>query len=711
MSRRYPPINPKFPHLLHGGDYNPDQWLHAPEVLEKDMRLAKLAKVNTMTVGVFAWAALEPEEGRFEFGWLDQTLDRLADSGLYAVLATPSGARPAWMSQKYPEVLRVRPDRGRNLHGMRHNHCITSPVYREKTALINDKLAERYKDHPALLVWHVSNEYGGECHCELCQQAFRAWLKERYNNDLDALNRAWWASFWAHTFSDWSQIESPSPVGEDRLHGLTIDWMRFVTDQTVDFMLNETKPLRTHTPTTPITTNLMGTYPGLNYWKFAEHLDAISWDSYPSWHKGKSHMAISAATSFHHDLNRALGGGKPFMLMEMTPSLVNWQPVCKLKRPGMHQLSAVQAVAHGSDTVQYFQFRKSRGSSEKFHGAVVDHLGTEHNRVFGEVAEVGRTLEKLDGVVGASTDAEVAIVYDWENRWAIDALEGLKKGDRKYLSTVLHHHRPLWEMSVATDVIDQSVDLSKYKLVVAPMLYMLRPGMAERLRRFVEAGGTAVATYWTGIVNETDLCYLGGWPGDGLREVFGVWDEETDTLYPEEHNTVVAREGNELDLHGEYVARDYCALIHAEGADVLATYRDDFYADRPAVTANAFGKGKAYYVASRNDERFLADLYQAIARKVGLKRALGATLPKGVTATRRSDGENDFVFVMNFNDAPAQVDRGDTAYRDALTGEPAAGTLQLKPFGFTVLKTTADKPAASELTIETFDTPATRTVK
>jgi len=221
MTDRYPPVNAKCAHLLHGGDYNPEQW--PEDIWPEDMRLMKLAGCNAMSVGIFSWSKLEPAEGRFEFGWLDRVMDMLAENGAFAVLATPSGARPAWMSQKYPEVLRVTAERHRNLHGQRHNHCYTSPVYREKVNLINDKLAERYKDHPALLVWHVSNEYSGECHCDLCQEAFRAWLRQRYNDSLDELNHAWWTRFWSHTFTDWSQLEYPSPRGAYILHGLNLE--------------------------------------------------------------------------------------------------------------------------------------------------------------------------------------------------------------------------------------------------------------------------------------------------------------------------------------------------------------------------------------------------------------------------------------------------------------------------------------------------------
>lgn len=684
MPTKFPPINPLFPHFLHGGDYNPDQW--PEDVWQEDMRLMKLANCNAMSVAIFAWAKLEPAEGKFDFSWLDKVMDLLAKNGGYAVLATPSGARPAWLSAKYPEILRVNADRRRILHGGRHNHCMTSPIYREKTHIINHKLAERYKDHPALLVWHISNEYGGECHCELCQEAFRNWLKVKYNNDLDQLNQAWWSAFWSHTYTRWDQIESPSPIGEMSLHGLTLDWKRYTTDQTIDFFNAEIQPLRELTPGVPVTTNFMGLYTGLNYPRFAKAVDVISWDSYPVWHTTGDDAELGAQIAFIHDQNRSMKGGQPFMLMESTPSNTNWQPVPKIKRPGMHKLSSLQAVAHGSDTVQYFQWRKSRGSAEKFHGAVVDHVGHEHTRVFNDVAEVGEVLKKLDPVIGSTVKPDVAIIYDWENRWAIDDMHGLGRGRRNYAETCIQHYKPFWDRGIPVDVIPEWADFSPYKLVVAPMLYMLQPGVAERLEQFVASGGRLVTTYWTGIVDENDLCFLGGWPGGELRKVLGVWDEETDTLEPDGRNQVLMAKGNSLGMTGSFEARDYFALVHTEGAQVLATYGSDFYAGRPALTVNHYGKGKAYYMASRNGADFLSAFYSKLAGDLDLLRALPVDLPGGVTAQLRTDGASKFIFVMNFNNAPVSVSLGKGSYQNLVTGQTVKGTLEMQPYGVEVLK-------------------------
>ncbi len=693
---KYPPISEKAPFFLHGADYNPDQWLHMPEILEEDYRLMKLAKCNVMSVGIFAWASIEKEEGKFDFYWLDRTMDNLYKNGVYVMLATPSAARPAWLSQKYPEVLRVRENRVRNLHGGRHNHCLTSPIYREKVQIINAKLAERYKDHPALIAWHVSNEYGGQCHCQLCQEEFRQWLKKKYDGDLERLNQAWWTPFWSHTYTDWSQIESPAPHGERTIMGLNLDWKRFTTDQTIDFFLNEIKPLREITPNIPVTTNFddfVDIENGINYWKFAPHVDFVSWDNYPYWHGERPDPIEGSRRAFIHDINRSLKHGQPFAMMESSPSATNWQPVGKLRRPGMHVLSSLQAVAHGSETVQYFQWRKSRGGYEKFHGAVVDHCGHENTRVFKEVSQVGEMLSKLTPILGTSVSPEVAVIYDWENSWAISGAIGPRRDKKDYFDTCQSHYRTFWEKGIPTDVIDMDCDFSNYKVLVAPMLYMVRPGVAGRIEDFVRQGGTFVTTYLSGIADENDLCFLGGFPGP-LRELTGIWSEEIDALYDHDVNYVYFSE--DLAKNGplkskEYEARTFCDLFHCETAKPLGFYKEDFYAGRPAVTVNKFGKGNTYYIGFRNNDDFLTDFYETLinslyAQGTVLRRAIAADLPYGVTAQLRTDGEKDFVFLSNFTCSTQTVKLDDNEYTDLITGRKVDRIIDLQPYNIIIME-------------------------
>lgn len=671
-------INPNFKHMVHGGDYNPDQWLDYPEVLSEDMRLMKLSHCNEMTLGIFAWSALEPEEGKFNFEWMDKVMDDIHKAGGKVVLATPSGAKPAWMAQKYVETLRVN-DRGeRYWYGERHNHCYTSPIYREKVKLINQKLAERYKDHPALIGWHLSNEYGGECYCDLCKEAFRGWLKKKYGS-IKNLNGQWWNAFWSHTFNGFDQINPPSPLGENHVHALKLDWKRFVSAQTADFVKHEYDSVKSITPNIPVTANLMGFYQGLNYRDIVKVIDYVSWDNYPNWVNTDHDINVAQHSAMCHDLMRSLNC-RPFYLMESTPSHVNWKPYNKLKRPKVHMLSSLQAIAHGSDSVQYFQWRKSRGSFEKFHGAVVDHVGNEHTRVFKDVTAVGERLEKLDEIVGTVVRPKVALMYDWDNQWALDMAGGFQLNDKKISQTNCQYYNAFWSKGVDIDIIGaDSHDFNDYKVIFAPMRYMVSDALGEKLKSFVKNGGTLVCTYMTGMVNENDLCHLGGWPGAGLREVFGIWNEEIDTLNPGESNTVKLKDGTVVK------AVDYCELIHSEGAEVLAEYDSDFYKGMPAYTVNRYGEGKAYYVAFRDDGSFTKQMINDILDEVGVSSEFDGALKKGVTAHSRTDGENTYVFLENYTPDDFETETG-ILWTEVDTGKTLTGKFTLSGYGTLILK-------------------------
>lgn len=658
----------RLPFFAHGGDYNPDQWRHIPGTLEEDVRLMKLAHCNLMSVGIFSWAALEPREGEYDFDWLERVLDTLYANGIHVFLATPSGARPAWMSQKYPEVLRVSDQGIRNLHGERHNHCFTSPVYRAFVHKINAALAERFGKHPAVVGWHVSNEYSGECHCELCQEAFRRWLMKKYGT-LNALNQAYWTGFWAKTYTDWSQLHSPSARGEGSIHGLYLDWMRFVTDQTIDFMRHEVEAVRAFSDL-PVTTNLMGSFYGLDSFRFARVLDFASYDSYPSWGE-TSDYSIALGAGFQYDITRSILN-KPWILMESTPSMVNWKEICQPKRPGMHLASSLLTVAHGSDSVMYFQWRKSRGAAEKFHGAVVGHERSEHTRVFRDVTEVGECLERILPVLHARTEARAALMFDWNNRWAIANANGPRK-DKQHDEIVQEHYAALAGAHVNIDIVDEEKPLQGYSLVSAPMLYMVKPGLAERLRAFVEKGGTLVLTYFSGYVDENDLCFLDGMPGP-LRPLAGVWAEEIDALYPGQSNKIVMRPGNALDLEGEFACGFLCELAHAEGAQALADYGEDFYAGMPAVTENRLGKGRVIYLAARAEQKFLDLLYERLLRDAGVAPIVDA--PAGVIVKEREKDGKKYTFLLNFagQDVRMAVPEG----LDLVSGARVCGETALK---------------------------------
>ncbi len=662
-----------FDHIVHGGDYNPDQWVKTPEIWDEDMRLMKLAHINNATVGIFAWSMIEPEEHVYNFGWLDEIMDKLAANGQEIILATPSGARPAWLAEKYPEVLRVEKNGIRNEFGVRHNHCLTSPVYREKVREINTILAERYKNHPALKMWHISNEYSGECHCELCRQSFRKWLKNYYRNDIEELNDAWWGGFWSHKYNSFEQINPPSDRGESHVTALKLCWKRFVTDSHISFFENETAPLRTVTPDIPITTNFMRMYDGIDYQRFANYVDIVSWDNYPAWDKNNNNE-VAAETAFVHDAFRTMKGGQPFLLMESTPSIPNWQDVNKIPKPGRSELSSIQAIAHGADSVQYFQWRKSRGSHEKYHGAVVDHCGHENTRVFREIAHTGEVLEKLGGAVGTRSEAKIAIMYDWENAWAVKFYCGYNNLYRNYLQECIKWYKPFYERGICADIISEDDDYSKYDLIIAPYLYMLKDGVEAKIADYVENGGKFAATYLTGVVDKNDLCCLGGVPAGKLKDVFGVWCEETDSLPDGMENSVI--------YNGRHYSVDHiCDIIHLNGSENLAQYEKDFYAGEPAAAENKYGKGTAYYIAFRNDGDFADDFCEKLIKDAALLPDCRITADKGVEIRKRGD----YIFVLNFADGDVNVAL-DKEYADVVNGGTVSENVTLKECGYMVLK-------------------------
>ena len=669
----------------HGGDYNPEQWLDHPEIIAQDFEYFKKAHINTITVGIFSWAQLEPSEGNYRFDWLDDIFDRAEKQGINVILATPSGARPRWMADKYSEVLRVDENCQRNLFGERHNHCYTSPIYREKIQAIDRKLAERYGQRSNLVLWHVSNEFGGACYCGLCQNAFRYWLKGKYQT-LENLNKAYWATFWSHTYTNWDQVVAPSPRGDQNLLGLNLDWHRFVSDQTIDFYEAEAEVLREITPDIKITTNFMGGNPDdehvffdLDYQKFAEHVDIVSWDSYPSWRTdNKSSGQLAMNTAAMNDVMRSLKHDN-YMIMESTPSQVNWHPFNRPKAPGIHRMGALQEVSHGANAINYFQLHQSRGSSEMFHGAVIGHDLRDDTRIFKEVTQVGDNLEHLQPALNAKAyPAKVAIVYDYDNMWALSDVRNYASQTIKYWQTIQKHYQYFWEHDVPVEFISTSDELIDYKLVIDPMHFMMTEAFANKLKEYVAQGGTVVGTYITGQVDERYLAYIGGWP-QALHDIYGVEPIETDTLYPSQR---VAIETGQASTQ----AHDYATVLEVDQATAIAKYTSEWYADTAAITKNRYDNGQAYYVGARFDSEFMASFYDALVTELDLQvpTAIHKT-DVAIHINVRADEQASYYFVTNFSDVE-QTFTVTTPMQDLLTGTTVGvGTYEMSAYESKVL--------------------------
>lgn len=676
-------VMPKIDKMLHGGDYNPEQWLDRPDILNEDIELMKKANVNVVTLGVFSWSVYEPVEGEFNFQWLLNIMDNLYENGIYAILGTPSGARPAWLDEKYPEAMRVAKNGVRNHHGLRHNFCMSSPKYREKIAILDTHLANNFGSHKGLILWHISNELGGECYCNHCKHRFQEFLRNKYENDIKELNQQWWTTFWSHQYQSFEQIEPPYQNGETTIHGLNLDWKRFTTWNMTDFMKSEIEILKKNVLEVPVTTNFMRLYNGLDYYEMAKEIDIISWDSYPAWNNDYESLSKTAFdTAFDHGVMRSFKRDKPFLLMESTPSQVNWHPFNKLKRPEIHKLSCIQATACGADMIGYFQWRKGRGSFEQYHGAVLDHLGRSDTRVFRDVTEVGELLKKMEPVTGSLLKSEVGMIFDWNNRWAIEDLAGLSK-NKKYEDTCRNQYEIFLRNGIEMDIISQEADFSEYKLLVLPMLYLIKPGYSNRLKDYVKKGGTVIATYLTGYVNENTLCHLGGFPGDGLQELFGLYIEEIDSLYPNDSNGVsILMNSHQSSV--TFSVSDFCDIIKPQDATVIGRYTKDFYAGTPALTVNSYGDGMAYYVGARMDEKGMEYLYQKIWKEIGITPK---QLPEGIEYHVRSNEEDTFEFYLNYtNEVKNIMDISEGT--NLITGEKISQELSINPYDVTVIKLT-----------------------
>lgn len=668
----------RFPGFLLGGDYNPEQWTpqmgyEGETVWLDDMRLMRRAGVNAVSVNIFSWAVLQPAEHTYSFEWLDRVLDLLAQNGICACLGTATAAQPAWLSAAYPEILPVNEWGQRRRHGGRMNFCPTHPTFRRFAQNLVRRLAERYRHHPALLLWHVSNEYGPVCYCNGCAARFRAWLQARYG-DLDSVNRRWVTSFWGHNFTAWEQIEPPGPLGENSIQGLLLDYARFMSDMNLECFLQEAAILREITPDVPVTTNYHGLVKHLDYFTWAPHQDIIAWDSYP--------FAASppAFTAFHFDLMRGLKAGQSWLLMEQTPGQTQWQPYNPLRRPGEVRLHNFQAIAHGADSALFFQWRQSRGSQEMHHSAIVGHAGHHHTRIFQEIAGLGAELRGLGTqLLGARGAARVALMFSWPNWWAVEYKPGLS-ASLNYLDEILHYYSALWRRNIPVDIISPDSPLENYDLVIAPLLYMVSEPQGAAIEAYVAAGGIFLTTYFSGIIAEDGRAWLGGYPGP-LRRTLGIWVEEADPLKPGQSNSLVLSHDGGIST-GAYTCDLWAEVLHLEGAQALARFGHDFYAGYPAATAHRFGQGRAYYIATRPEPQFLDRMLGTILAELGVAPPL--TVPEGVEVTQRGNDGQKFTFVLNHHPEEREIYLP-VPMRDLLTGQVYERRLALPGRGVAIL--------------------------
>jgi beta-galactosidase len=640
--------------IAYGGDYNPEQW--PEEVWAEDVRLMREAGVNMVSVNIFAWALLEPSEGTYDFSRLDKILALLHANNIAADLATPTAAPPAWFFREHPQALPVDKDGRRLSYGSRQTFCPSSPAYREAALRMARALGERYADHPAVVMWHIHNEYGchnAECYCDVSAESFRRWLRERYG-DLDALNHAWGTTFWSQWYYDWDEIIPPRATGAVPNPTHQLDWRRFCSDELLSLYKAERDVLREAAPAIPATTNFMVMYnfDALDYWRWAPELDVVSNDHYLRSTDPESQIDIALSG----DLVRSLAGG-PWLLMEHSTGAVNWQPVNRAKNPGELRRNALAHVARGADGIAYFQWRAAKAGAEQWHSAMLPHAGTD-SQIWRDVVALGADLKALAEVRGAVSPASVAVVWDWNARWALE-LPSQPSESVRYLDLVRAWYEPLWRSGVAVDFVHPSADLSRYRLVLAPALYLVDDEGAANLTGFASGGGTLVVGFHSGAVDTNCHIRLGGYPG-AFREALGVSTDELFPLLP----------GETVTLDGGGTASLWSERVRLAGAEALTSYTSGPLTGVPAVTRHPHGEGTAWYLATHPDPSTLADLLARIRTEAGVEPV--RETPEGVEAVLRGGEDADYLFLINHGERDAEVEVRDGA-TELLAGKPVGG--------------------------------------
>lgn len=662
---RAQPFTP--PTFLFGGDWSPEQW--DPGTWREDVELMQRAKVNTVSLGIFSWACLEPAEGVYETGWLDEVLDLLTAAGIGFFLATPTASPPPWFTLAHPEAMPVRPDGVRLTHGSRDTYAISAPAYREASRRMARMLAERYGEHPGLRGWHLHNEYGTLDHGPAAASSFRTWLRRRYGS-LEALNTAWSTAFWSQRYGDWEEITPPRATQYLHNPAQLIDFRRYSSDEMLAAMVEQREEIRKAGSTAPMTTNFMlPTWNHLEQWSWADELDVVSLDHYldTAGPDAEAHVAYGS------DLARSWSGG-PWVLMEQNAWGIALGDRSVVKSPARMIRHSLGYIARGSQSSLFFQWRASAGGAEQWHSALVPHAGGS-SRQFTAICELGAVLERIAPAVAPPTDgplieAEVGILWHADGWWALETPHLPHDGIR-YAEELRATHRSFWRAGIPVDFVRPGADAARYRMLVVPCQYPLSDEQVRWLTEYTAAGGHLVITYLTGLADPSLRIVGGGYPGR-LRELLGVRVEE---LHP-------LAAGEEVTLDDGSIAEEWTELLEATDAQVLASYTHGDLQGRPAITCAERGAGRAVYLSARLRQDSRDAFLAAQAQGCGIRPTLPGAAEHGLEVVRRRGDGADHVFLLHHGTAALTVRGSGT---ELISGQDGAAGVRIDPGGVAVL--------------------------
>jgi beta-galactosidase len=684
--------------MYFGVDYHPEQWVypyggtpeHPEAAWERDVELMQAAGINVVRMGEFTWGLCEPEDGKYDFRWLKRVMDLLGKAGIKVVLATPTAAPPLWLSQKHPEILPVD-ERGLvKREGTRHAVCLNSDVFWDYSKRIVEHMAKALGQHPQLIAWQIDNSLGGNyseaAFNEDVRRDWHLWLEAKYTT-IERLNELMGLRHWGQVVSSWSQV--PMPMAAPTVHNpaLVLDWCRFSSDTIVQFVKMQADLLHQLTPKCPVTTNLRSLVHRFDHFDLAEVIDFVSIESTAALKPKSAELAceIDMLRSLKKSDIRTPDGDSGFWVMEQKAGNVTWQDVNSLVRPGVLRMFTYQLVSRGATAVLFFRWRQPRFGSEQFHGAVLPHRADPKGRVYQEVAQLGDEMKLLSpSIKGTRVQAETCILYSHDNDWVLQQ----PMQPNKFFSLREHiqlFYNALHDRNIAVDFARPTEDLSRYKLVIAPSLHLLSGGEADRLKLYVQNGGTLLATFNTGLVDEHNIAPDTGYPHD-LTDLFGLEVVEFDQLPPGEENHLVFK--GTFPTNHMHPARLWCDIIEPKDCQVIATYAKDFYAGRPALTLHTFGLGKAVYVGTQSHQHFYTDLVTWLRQMCNLHPLL--KVPDSVEVSLRQKDDERIFFLLNHQNSPLRIQFYQPMH-DFLTGSTFTGGYDLQPHGVLVLDEHAEE--------------------
>ena len=678
--------------MYFGVDYHPEQWVYPyggtkenPEAeWEKDVEMMVAAGVNVVRIGEFVWGLCEREEGKYDFAWMQRIMDLLGKAGIKTVLATPTAAPPIWMARKHPEILPVDENGLIKHEGTRRAVCLNSEVYWNYSKNIVENLAKTLGKHPDLIAWQIDNGIGGNfteaSFNEDARRDWHLWLEAKYEN-VEKLNEQLGLRHWGQIVSDIKQV--PMPMYAPAVHNpaLVLDWNRFCSDTIVQFIKMQADLVRQYTPKCPVTTNLRALRHKFDHFDMAEVLDFVSIEGTAAIRTKSADLAceIDMLRSLKKEGGRAPDGGNGFWVMEHKAGNVSWEDVNSLVRPGVLRMFTYQLISRGADSILFFRWRQPRFGSEKFHGAVLPHSGQKTSRVYREVSQLGEELKLLaPALEGSKVRPEVCILYTHDNDWTLQ----LPQQPNKFFN--LRDHIQLFysafhDKNISVDFARPTEDLSRYRLVIAPSLHLLRGAEADRLKLYVQNGGTLVGTFNTGLVDEHHLAPDTGYPHD-LTDLFGLEVVEFDMLPPGEENHLTFK--GAFPTSHLHPAKLWCDIIEPKECQILAAYSRDFYAGKPALTMNTFGLGKAIYLGTMSHQFFYFDFVTWLRQLCNLHPLL--KVPESVEVSMREKEGSRIHFLLNHKPSPVRVQFYKPMH-DLLTGANIIGNHDLPPHGVLVL--------------------------